>query len=196
VVKINLLPSKVRKGKVTLQLYTYLVLAASVAGLVMLLLILNLLAQTRGVNLKIESIKKAELALADKTAPLRELSGQENKIDQIKKISVQLSGGQFLWTQILDELADKTQPDMWLIGLHSEHKDKTDALMLTLEGEAYNKLSVADFLTNLENSNLFDRVNLESLKEIQAKEITQIQFKLKMNCRLAQADALAKEKKP
>ena len=195
-VKINLLPSKVRKGKVALQLYTYLALAGSVAGLVMILLILNLLAQTKQVNMKIENSKKAEIALAEKTIPLRELNRQEKQVEQIGQLVGQLSRDQYLWIKVIDELADRTQPDMWLVGLRRERKEKAGGLLLTLEGEAYNKLSVADFLTNLESSNMFLQVNLEGLKEVQVKDMTQIQFKLKMNCVLAQVENMVKEKKP
>ncbi|MBN1594523.1 PilN domain-containing protein [candidate division FCPU426 bacterium] len=179
-VRINLLPPKVRKTKVALRLYTYFIIAGSMVIIVLILLLLNLLAQTKRLDTRIQALQKEELALADKTGPLLELIAQEKKINSLKKIVRDLTREQSVWIKILDEIAGRMQNDMWLTNIGSARQADGRLLLLTLEGEAYNKISVADFLTALENSSLFQNVSLEALTEIQVNRISQVQFKLKM----------------
>jgi Tfp pilus assembly protein PilN len=180
VVYLNLLPSKVRKTKVALRLYTYIIIASSLAVIVMVLLLLNLLAQTKRIDAKITEFKKAEQALADKIGPLLGLAEEEQKMNALKSLVRKLTPEQSVWIKILDEIASLVQDDMWLMQILSERKENDQRLELTLEGEAYNKISVADFLTMLENSGLFTNVSLEALSETQVDQRTQVQFKLKM----------------
>jgi Tfp pilus assembly protein PilN len=56
-------------------------------------------------------------------------------------------------------------------------------LRLELEGEAYNKISVADFLSALESSPRFFDVQLEALTDTQSEARTQVKFKILFSCR-------------
>ncbi|MCD4813068.1 PilN domain-containing protein [bacterium] len=179
--KINLLPLKIRKTKGVIRLYTYLVIAGSLAAIVLVMVLLNVLAQTRGVEKKIADLHAAEAALADKTGPLLSLARQEEKIVKLKAMIGRLTQEQPIWIKILDELANVVQDDMWLTKLLSERQAGKKRLVLTLEGEAYHKISVADFLTMLENSDFFTEVTLEALNETQRGNRSQVQFKLKMH---------------
>jgi len=181
VVQINLLPPKVRRTKVVLRFYTYIIIASSMVAIVLILVLLNLLAQTKRIEAKIADLKAAESALADKTGPLQGLAEQEQKIVAIKAIVKKLTREQSIWIKILDEIADRVQKDMWLTKILSERKPEEKLLVLTLEGEAYHKISVADFLTTLEESELFTNVSLEALTEVHVNQTQQVQFKLKMN---------------
>jgi Tfp pilus assembly protein PilN len=180
VVLINLLPLKVRKTKVALRLYTYIIIAGSMVAIVLVFILLNILAQTKRIDVKVDKLKIAETSLADKTGPLLGLVEQEKKITAIQAMVKDLTKEQPIWINILNELADQIQGDMWLTKVLSKRQEKERVLVLTLEGEAYHKISVADFLTMLENSQLFTNVSLEALTETKVKQVQHVQFKLKM----------------
>ncbi len=191
--RINLLPLKVRKTKIAVQLYTYFLIAASVLGIVLILLFLNLLLQTRRLDAKLEKLKVAEVTLADQLGPLRGLARQEQRLAELKDMIRVLGAEQGIWINILDDLADQVQDDMWLTRLASERKQEADPLRLTLAGEAFHKISVADFLTMLENSTRFAEVSLEDLSETMVGGTPQVQFKLKMRYADLQAPAQARQ---
>jgi Tfp pilus assembly protein PilN len=180
VVKINLLPLKVRKTKVAIQLYTYMVIAGSAVVILLIILLLNLLTQTRRVEIQIKNTNAARAGLAEKVGPLLQLKQQEAEIQKTWTLMQQLRQGQTRWILLLDELADRIQDDLWLTRLSSRQKDEQSPLQLVLEGEAYQKIVVADFMQSLEKSKRFQNVSLETLTESTGSDTaTQVQFKMK-----------------
>lgn len=179
-VQINLLPSKVRKTKVALRFYTYIIITGSIAAIIMIFILLGILAQTKRIEMKIRKSKADEALVAEKAGSLMGLVEQEKKIAVVQAMVRELTREQPVWITILDELADQIQADMWLTKVLSQREEKEQVLVLMLEGEAYHKIAVADFLTMLENSQLFTNVTLEALTETRVNQTPQVQFKLKM----------------
>lgn len=179
-VKINLLPLKVRKTKVAIQLYTYLVIAGSAAGILLIILLLNLMTQLRRAEIQIRKAETVRGELAAKAGPLLGLDRQEAELRRTFKLLQPLSRSRSEWIHLLDELADRIQPDLWLTKLASSRPSGKTALQLNLEGEAYQKMVVADFIQSLEQSRRFRNVNLESLVESGSPESRGVvQFKLR-----------------
>jgi len=179
VIRINLLPVKVRKTKGVQRMYTYLILGMSVAGVLLVLLLLNLVAQTRRADAKIARVEAASAKLADKIEYLSFLTAQEKKSERIRKLLTGLLPEQGTWIDILDQLAELVRQDVWLNRLSSQ-KSKTAAQpTLLLEGDAYSKISVADFMDALENSGRFTQVQLLALKDVTADNTTLVRFRLK-----------------
>jgi Tfp pilus assembly protein PilN len=187
-IRINLLPLKVRKTKVVVQLTTYLIVGLSVLGLLLVLQLLSLLAQTRRLDAQKQKLQVAEAALADRLGPVRHLAVQEQQQADLERLAAALAPPQAIWIGILDLLAEHVQPDMWLTKLTAQQPKETDPPQMMLEGRAYHKISVADFLTGLESSGRFREVMLESLAEVTVDDQVQVQFKVK----LAYAPAEAK----
>ncbi len=178
-IRINLLPVKVRKTKGVQRMYTYLILGMSVAGVLLVLLLLNLVAQTRRADAKIARVEAASAKLADKIEYLSFLTAQEKKSERIRKLLTGLLPEQGTWIDILDQLAELVRQDVWLNRLSSQ-KSKTAAQpTLLLEGDAYSKISVADFMDALENSGRFTQVQLLALKDVTADNTTLVRFRLK-----------------
>ncbi len=146
----------------------------------MIFILLGILAQTKRIEMKIRKSKAAEALVAEKAGPLMGLVEQEKKIAVVQAMVRELTREQPVWITILDELADQIQADMWLTKVLSQREEKEQVLVLMLEGEAYHKIAVADFLTMLENSQLFTNVTLEALTETKVNQTPQVQFKLKM----------------
>jgi Tfp pilus assembly protein PilN len=181
VVKINLLPLKIRKTKGMIKLYIYLLIGGSAGVLVLVLLLLGLLVQTHRIEAKLKKIDSAEELFSEKIQELRKLIGQEQRVQKSRVLLEKLIVQHTTWISILDELADLVRADMWLTRMQSQRR-KTDAgLVLTMEGRAYNKITVAEFLTVLEKSALFSDIGLKSLTEVKNQGQSQVQFKLTLN---------------
>jgi len=181
VVKINLLPLKIRKTKGMIKLYTYMLIGGSAGALVLVLLLMGLLVQTYRIEAKLKRINSAEELFSEKIEELRKLIGQEQQVQKSRVLQEKLMVQHTTWISILDELADVVRDDMWLTRLQSQRRKPDAGLVLIMEGQAYNKITVADFLTALERSALFSDVGLESLTEVKNQEQSQVQFKLKLN---------------
>ena len=180
-VKINLLPLKIRKTKGMIKLYAYMLIGGSAGALVLVLLLMGLLVQTYRIEAKLKRINSAEELFSEKIEKLRKLIGQEQQVQKSRVLLEKLMVQHTTWISILDELADVVRDDMWLTRLQSHRKKPDAGLALIMEGQAYNKITVADFLTALESSALFSDVGLESLTEVKNQDQSQVQFKLKLN---------------
>lgn len=180
-VKINLLPLKVRKTNVALRLYSYIIIGSSVSVIVLVLLLLNLMSQVKKIDNQIRELDAKQQELAPQVAPIKNVVLEEKATDQMKKLIYDLSLEQPVWITILDELADQVRKDVWLTGLKAQRDLQANALRIILEGEAYHKISVADFLSALENSDIFSNVKLEALNDNKQAQYTQVKFKLQFN---------------
>lgn len=179
-IRINLLPLKVRKTKVVVRLTTYLIIGLSVLGLLLVLQLLSLLSQIRRLDAQKHKLQVAEEALAERLGPVRHLAAQEQQQVELDRLAATLAPPQATWISILDLLAEHVQPDMWLTKLNAQQVKEADPPQILLEGRAYHKISVADLLTGLEGSGRFREVTLESLAEVTVDDQIQVQFKVKL----------------
>ncbi len=180
-VKINLLPLKVKKSNVALKLYTYVVMGAALLGLLLVLALLNLVAQTRHAESQLKVIEAKRQAIADQIKPIRTLLDQEKEVMNTKKMIYNLSLNQGLWIIVLDRLAAQVPPDVWLSSLSATPGAQDQGLQINIEGSAYHKISVADFLANLEKTDIFTNVKLEGLSDKSETTLKSVQFKVSMS---------------
>jgi Tfp pilus assembly protein PilN len=182
-IRINLLPAKVRQTKGVQRIYTYAVLGGSAVVILLILLLLNLVALTRRTEVKISRAEAAAAQLAETTRTVQGWAAQEKYADRLRVLIRRLLPVQAQWISLLDELASLGRDDLWLLKLAVVPAGAGVPLRLVLEGEAYNKISVADFLSALESSPRFFDVQLEALTDTQADARTQVKFKIVFSCR-------------
>jgi len=182
-IKINLLPAKVRQTKGVQRLTTYAVLGGSALLIVLILLLLNLVALTKRTEVKIARAEAAAAQLGEVTHTVQTWEAGEKYADRLRGLIRRLLPAQAVWISILDELASLGRDDLWLLKLTLVPAPAGAPLRLELEGEAYSKISVADFLSALESSARFFDVQLEALTDTQAEARTQVKFKILFSCR-------------
>ena len=180
-IKINLLPLKVRKTHVTLRLYTYIVIGGSLLGVILVLILIHLVYQTRKTNDQIKAIEGKRQEFSDQILPINRIISEEKESEKIKKTIYDLALEQQVWINILDSLAHQTSDDMWLVKLNAAREQQSNRLSLVVEGEAYHKISIADFLSGLENSVYFSNVRLEALSDQPEKPSQSVKFKITLN---------------
>ncbi len=186
-IRINLLPAKVRKTKGAQKVNTYIILGGSALAILLVLLLLNLLSLTRRTEQKIAKTEAAAAQLAETIRTVRELTAREQYGDQIRATVRGLLPKQAVWITVLDELTNQTREDLWLTLLKATSAPGVMPLRLEVEGEAYSKISVADFLSALENSDRFTDVQLEALTDVKTDAHTQVKFKIHFTFRAEEA---------
>ena len=111
-------------------------------------------------NVKIKNIKN-EIARYDKI--MKEIRGIKSRLDVLnKKIGIikNLEFHRKEPVRLLDTMTFMVIPArMWFTDLESKEK------VVTIKGVALDNKTVADFMTRLEDSKLFDSVNLITLKQ-------------------------------
>jgi Tfp pilus assembly protein PilN len=177
-IHINLLPKAIKQGtEVNRQLMSLgRWVVAALAGMAGLLLLLYggaqwLAADTRSMQTQLQG-------LADKIGPFQGIAQQESEAKLIRGLMAGVLPQQPFWIRLLDDLADTIQEDMWLTQMLSRPSAQEGEMGLTLFGEAYHKVAVADFLRVLETMPVFRKVRLESLTESQTPAGSMVQFKI------------------
>jgi Tfp pilus assembly protein PilN len=179
-IRINLLPAKFRRTKGAQRVFAYVVIGLSALGVALVLLLLGQMAQVHRVDRRIAQIDAALAKQADKLAYLGALTERERTAERLRALIRSLQPEQALWLALLDDLARLVREDLWLTRLASQPVKAGGGLTLTLDGEAYTKISVADFLEALEGSERFREVRLLSLTDVRAGSAAHVAFKLQM----------------
>ena len=157
-IRINLLPFRAaRKRENIKRQLTFYALSVFLTLLVILYFFIDITGQLS--DLKAEEKKiKVELATYEKT--IKEINALEKKIKDLKtKLGVirDLEKGKTGPVKLLDEISIAVPKDrLWLTSF-SEKKGS-----LSLRGMAMNNDTVAEFMTNLENSKIITGVDLNS----------------------------------
>jgi Tfp pilus assembly protein PilN len=183
VIRINLLPAKFRKTKGAQRLFAYVIIGLSALAILLVLLLLGLLNATHQANLRIAQLDAAGAKLADKKVYLKTLTEREQASERLRQMITRLLPEQALWISLLDDLATLVREDLWLTKLLPTPAAAGQAVGLTLDGEAYTKIAVADFLTALESSDRFADVQLVALTDTKTATASLVQFKLKLGYR-------------
>ncbi|MBW1679251.1 MAG: PilN domain-containing protein, partial [Deltaproteobacteria bacterium] len=102
----------------------------------------NELKELEKSEVKIEELKVSELIF-------------QRKIDVIKKLEQRKTGPVYM----LDEIALRIPGEMWVTQL------KSQGALLTLDGISIDNETIAQFMTNLENSGQFENVELKFAQE-------------------------------
>lgn len=177
-IRINLLPAKFRKTKGAQKVFAYVVIGLSALAVLLLLLVLGQLAEVRRADHRIAQIDTTLAEQADKLAYLGALTERERTAERLRGLIRSLQPEQALWLALLDDVSRLTREDLWLTRLASTPAKTGGAVDLTLDGKAYTKISVADFLEALEGSERFREVQLLTLTDVPGTKTAHVQFKL------------------
>ncbi|MBI5555269.1 MAG: PilN domain-containing protein [Elusimicrobia bacterium] len=162
-IKINLLPREMqRKEGAKKQIQVALL---SIILVLCLLLVWYISLYTSLIK-KQKDLKTAETDLEKVSvlvAAVEQKKQQKEILERKWGIVEKLLQGRFKWTMIMDELQKCLPKSIWLTSLQGT---KTDAgNLITINGMAFDHFSIADFVTNTEDNDYFDNVELISITE-------------------------------
>ncbi len=158
-IRINLLPAeqKARKKSLKLPKVGNVALLGAVGGVVALLLVTFLVqgVRTRSLKSKIAEAKTQAAQLAPQIDQIERLTAERREVDTHLKVIRELEKDRTFEVMLLDELNKRIPDHLWLTAY-----DRTDSVSVTIEGVTFSNLIVADMMTRLERSVLYDNVDL------------------------------------
>jgi len=160
-IKVNLLPYRAarKKENIRLQVSTFF-LSIIFVTLSMYYYNISLNNKIDAYNVKIENIKN-KIAKYNKT--IKEITGIKKRLDILNKKTGAIKNLELDSKEpvrILDTMTFMVIPKrMWFTFLEAKKE------VVTIKGFALDNKTVADFMTRLEGSKLFDSVNLMNLKQ-------------------------------
>jgi Tfp pilus assembly protein PilN len=179
-VKLNLLPSKVRSAELLrLVALVGVVVYALVAGLIgwRLLVASRGLAEVALQVAKVDAELKPLKVIADE---VKKLTDEKNEQDTKKARLVELTKRQAYLVRVLDMLPDFVQGgQVWLTTL-DQTADKGGARRVSLEGRSLSMEAWADFYSNLESQSLIDGLKIETAPMV-GKDGTKQYFAFKVS---------------
>jgi type IV pilus assembly protein PilN len=165
-IRINLLPVRAARKKENIRRQVSMFFLCVVFGIcVMVYLTLSINSNISAVNNDIEEVQ-AELAqYEDKAQRVKKIKAELKKLEDKMDIIVKLEADRTGPVRFMDALTGFITPErLWLTSL-SEGQGR-----LNLSGIAADNKVVADFMTDLEGSVLFENVDLVSSKQIDMKQ--------------------------
>ena len=160
-IKVNLLPYRAarKKENIRLQISTFF-LSIIFVTLSMYYYNISLNNKINAYNVKIENIKN-ELSKYNKI--IKEITDIKNRLGVLNKktgVIKNLELNRKEPVRLLDTMTFMVIPKrLWFTSLEAKEK------VVTIKGFALDNKTVADFMTRLEGSKLFDSVNLRNLKQ-------------------------------
>ncbi len=188
-IKVNLLPYRAarKKENIRLQVSTFF-LSIIFVTLFMYYYNISLNNKIDVYNVKIENIKN-ELSKYNKIT--KEIDGIKNRLAVLNKktgVIKNLELNRKEPVRLLDTMTFMVIPKrMWFTSLESKEE------VVTIKGFALDNKTVADFMTRLEGSKLFDSVNLMNLKQETYNKHTNLKGFV-ISCNKKPADKAATEK--
>ncbi len=171
-VKINLLPPEEKEAKELQTKSPYLLLSAAL--LILIVLSFSIFAR-QSATIDEERLEELDKKLIQYTCLKKKTDEMRS---QIKPVQARLDllenivKGKGFWLERLARIADLVPPEVWLT-----HLSHADFKTLKIEGRTFGKYSVVGgFKKNLEDSGLFNKVELISAPEVEIIEETRVAF--------------------
>jgi len=171
-IRINLLPFRADRKKENIRRQVSIFLLSSVFMLIILFYFnFSLNSKIGQLSGNIKDIK-SDLAKYDKIN--KEIAGIKKKLDNLKKkmaVMDTLEAGRFAPIRLMDAMTQViVSKRMWFTSLGSRGQ------RVSITGVAMDNTTVADFMVRLENSGLFNEVDLKTLKRAKSKKGATAQF--------------------
>jgi Tfp pilus assembly protein PilN len=158
-IRINLLPpeQKVRKRTIKLPKVGNVALLAVAGGVIGLLLVVFLVqgVRTRSLRSKIAEAKTQAAQLGPQIEQIERLTAERRELDTHLRVIRELEKNRTFEVMLLDELNKRLPDHLWLTSY-----SRADSASVAIDGVTFSNLIVADMMTRLERSVLYENVDL------------------------------------
>ncbi|MBN2753773.1 MAG: PilN domain-containing protein [Candidatus Goldbacteria bacterium] len=162
-IEINLLPSKIKKAK---KMQVFYAAGIFIAGLIAAGLVGVVIAQSNKIKeteRKIKTIEAESAALQDKIEEVKKFNALEDALTKKRKVVEKLLVDQAAWVKLLDMIAEKIYPDMWLVEV-SHEKEKEEGIQVKIAGFASSRAVLADFVRRLEEEDVVSAIGITKIE--------------------------------
>jgi len=176
-IKINLLPreQKRRTRAITVPKVSNVALVAVVGGIIGAILIISLVQGVRiqGLKSKVGEARSQALQLRPQIEQIEKLTAEQRELSIHLRIIGGLEKNRAFEVMLLDELNKRIPGHLWLTVYA-----RSDTTTVTVDGVTFSNLIVADLMTRLERSVLFENVDLKIAERGTIEERDVVRFSL------------------
>ncbi|MCX5801108.1 MAG: PilN domain-containing protein [Candidatus Eisenbacteria bacterium] len=181
-IKINVLPIELRTKKrvMTIPHVGNMGFVALVGGVVALIIITSLVEGMRIGSLKgrIAEAEGQAAQLRPQIEQIERLTAERAELDAHMRVITELENSRAFEVMLLAELNKRIPEHLWLTSYF-----RSDPNTVVLEGVTFSNLIVADFMTRLERSVLFQNVDLTIAERGKIDEMDVVKFSLSSGVR-------------
>lgn len=179
-IKINLLPPEQRMKRkiIAVPKVGNVAFVAVVAAVIALIIIVSLIQGVRIGSLKgkIAEAQRQSSELKPQIEQIQRLTAEREELDVHMRVITELEKNRTMEVMLLDELNKRVPEHLWLTSY-----TRSDTGSVAIEGVTFSNLIVADFMTRLERSVLFNNVDLTIAERGRIDEMDVVKFSLKTN---------------
>jgi len=176
-IKINLLPLEQRTKKRTIAIPRVgnVAFVGAVGGIIALLIIISLVQGARMASLKsrIAEAERQAAELKPQIEQIEKLTAERQELNTNLQVITELEKSRACEVMLLDELNKRVPDHLWLTSYA-----RSDSATVAIEGVTFSNLIVADFMTRLERSVLFENVDLTIAERGKIEDMDVVKFSL------------------
>lgn len=190
-IRINLLPFRTARKKENVRRQLSILFSSLFLVIILMFYInIRLNGQIKEVNNKIQSTK-TEIAKYEKiNKEIAEIKGKLEVLKTKLKVISELEADRYEPVRLMDAMTNLIVPKrMWFVSFDTTGKT------VNISGVAVDSQTVADFMTRLEGSKLFETVNLKTIKKQMVKQASLKNFEISCNKRYAKQEVKVEAKK-
>lgn len=190
-IRINLLPFRTARKKENVRRQLSILFSSLFLVIILMFYInLRLNGQIKEVNNKIQSTK-TEIAKYEKiNKEIAEIKGKLEVLKTKLKVISELEADRYEPVRLMDAMTNLIVPKrMWFVSFDTTGKT------VNISGVAVDSQTVADFMTRLEGSKLFETVNLKTIKKQMVKQASLKNFEISCNKKYAKQEVKIEAKK-
>ncbi len=179
-IRINLLPAEDRAKKKELHLpeMSTVYLIAAVAVFIAAVVVSSTVQRHRIRNLekKIEVAKEESRKLAPQLAKIKQITREREEVNKRLTLITSLDRHRYYRVKLLNDISFKLPANCWLTGI-----DELSPNSFAIDGITFSNFTVADMISNLENSSLVTSVDLKVAQRGQIRKREVMKFSLSAN---------------
>jgi len=176
-IKINLLPpeQRARRRTIAVPRVGNVAFVAVVGGIIALLIITTLVqgVRTRSLKGRIAEAESQAAGLRPQIEQIEKLTAERQELDMHMTVISELEKNRAFEVMVLDELNKRVPEHLWLTSYA-----RSDSSTVAIGGVTFSNLIVADFMTRLERSVLFQNVDLIIAERGKIDEMDVVKFSL------------------
>ncbi len=190
-IRINLLPFRTARKKENVRRQLTILLSSLFLAIISLFYInMELNSRVQEVDGKVKYVK-SEITKYEKIN--KEIAEIKGKLEVLKtKLGVikELETNRYEPVRLMDAMTNLVVPNrMWFVGFDTTGKT------VNISGVAVDSQTIADFMTRLEGSKLFEAVNLKAIKKQMVKQANLKSFEISCNKIYAKQEVKSEAKK-
>jgi len=158
-IRINLLPEELRKKqhalpRTNLGMFLHVIVGATI----LLAVVLGVMVQVHQLHryqAKLDELKRERLSLAPQVAAVRKIEKNNRDLKEHLRVIGMLDKDRALQAMLLDEFARTVPEGLWISKLSEPRRG-----VVSVGGEAFSSLLIAEFMGRIESSELFGEPEL------------------------------------